>query len=223
MNPSTDQHLPTYESRVRIGFSGKDAWRDAPAAFDGHTLRIEGHPVMEDWEDGYMRELADIASANGGTVLEVGFGMGLAARYLQESGAAKHIVIEANREVYGRLLTFADAARVPVEPHLGFWEDIAPTLPAASVSGILFDTYPLAENEIHRNHFPFFAEAYRLLAPGGILTYYSDEATEFSEAHRDALWTAGFRSIGKRICPVLPPEGCEYWTERTLLAPIVTK
>lgn len=215
--------VATIESRRAIGFRTRDSWRDAPAVFDEHTLQIEGHPVMQDWEDSYMRELADIATGNGGTVLEVGFGMGLSARHIQSADIKEHIVIEANKDVYGRLVDFANKASIQTRPLLGFWEEITPTLPAGSISGILFDTYPLTEAEIHRNHFPFFKEAYRLLKAGGVLTYYSDETAEFSEDHRTALWEAGFRSIGKRLCEVVPPAECAYWTSPTLLAPIITK
>jgi guanidinoacetate N-methyltransferase len=212
----------THALRIGIGFDERDAWRDAPARFDEHTLTIQGHPVMEDWEDGYMRMLADIAATPGGVVLEVGFGMGISARYIQKKNVARHLLIEANADVYERLEAFAEAYPT-VEPLAGFWEDVTPSLPDGCLDGILFDTYPLSEREIHRNHFPFFPEAHRLLKPGGVLTYYSDEIDTYSEAHLRALNDAGFTHIRKKLCAVTPPEGCGYWRSRTLLAPIVRK
>lgn len=213
----------TYQTRVAIGFSDRNAWRDAPAQFDGHTLTIQGHPVMEDWEDGYMRELACITASGGGTVLEVGYGMGISARYIQQYPITRHIIIEANTEVFDELESFAAQAKHAVTPFLGFWEDVVPALASGSLTGILFDTYPLREDEIHTNHFPFFKEAHRLLAPGGTLTYYSDEIDSYSPTHRQALMDAGFTDISQVVCPVSPPTDCAYWKYPTILAPIVRK
>jgi guanidinoacetate N-methyltransferase len=42
---------------------------------DGLTLSIMNHSAMEAWEDDYMEALAEIATSNGGRVLEIGFGM----------------------------------------------------------------------------------------------------------------------------------------------------
>lgn len=213
----------TRASRVQIGFPSPDAWRDAPAYYDGHTLTIEGHPVMEDWETDYMRELAEIATHSGGTVLEIGFGMGISAGYIQAHDIREHLIIEANRQVHNHATAFARSARVRTRALLGMWESITPLLPDGSVTGILFDTYPLSEEEIHRNHFAFFPEAHRLLIPGGTLTYYSDETEDFSATHLDALLRAGFRNIDKRICAVTPPTNCLYWSSPTIVAPIITR
>ncbi len=118
---------------------------------------------------------------------------------------------------------FAATARIPILPLFGFWEDVAPRLESGSFSGILFDTYPLAPSEAHRNHFPFFDEAHRLLKPGGVLTYYSDEIAAFSETHLSCLKNAGFARIGGKAVRVNPPPDCKYWKSGTILAPIVVK
>lgn len=213
----------TVESRKSIGFKNRSAWKEARATFDEHTLKIQGHPVMEDWEDGYMKTLAHIASYRGGVILEVGFGMGISASYIQKHPIDKHIIVEANRDVYKELLLFAKNSRHPVYPLFGFWEEVTSMLSDGSITGILFDTYPLAENEIHKNHFPFFKEAHRLLANGGTLTYYSDEIEDFSDTHLKFLEEAGFKKIDKVICSVTPPTNCEYWTSKTILAPKIEK
>ncbi len=64
---------------TEVGFYEPDSWKAAPATVDEHSLKILGHPVMEDWERPYMQELARIATLNGGRVLEIGFGMGISA------------------------------------------------------------------------------------------------------------------------------------------------
>lgn len=213
----------TYRSRVDIGFKGKESWKNAPAEFSSHSLNIEGHPVMEDWEESYMLTLAELAAHQGGTVLEVGFGMGISARFIQDYPIDTHIIIEANAAVYKTLESFAATAIRPTRSLFGFWEDLTRTIPDGSITGILFDTYPLREEELHRNHYFFFKEAYRLLAPEGILTYYSDESACFSRSHVRALKDAGFSDIESIVCPVTPPVDCQYWQHDTLLAPVIRK
>ncbi|HLD04373.1 MAG TPA: hypothetical protein VJG90_01515, partial [Candidatus Nanoarchaeia archaeon] len=92
-----------------------------------------------------------------------------------------------------------------------------------TIDGILFDTYPLSEKEIHKNHFFFFKEAHRLLKKGGILTYYSDEARRFSKEHIQKLKEVGFRKIQWETCKVKPPKGSMYWRKRTILVPVIIK
>jgi guanidinoacetate N-methyltransferase len=200
-----------------------ETWRSAPARFSDERLEIQGHAVMEQWEEPYMAALAAIACSRAGRVLEVGFGLGIAASHIQAYEIAEHIVIEANQNVYERLQAFARHTRVPMRVLFGFWQEVARTLPDESVSGILFDTYPLIPEESHRNHFPFLPEAHRLLVEGGVLTYYSDETHDFSAEHREALQSAGFRTIEKRVCVVNPPAECTYWKHNTIVAPIIIK
>lgn len=218
----------TFNTRIKIGFPKKrENWIKVPAFFTKHTLRIAGHPVMEDWETGYMKKLAKIASSRGGKVLEVGYGMGISANAIQSQGIKNHYVIECHPDVVAKSVKdFHDAiAKNTFHVLSGFWEDITPLLADETFDGILFDTYPLSEEEIHSNHFWFFKEAFRLLKPGGVLTYYSDEATNFSAKHLAKLKSARFKSenIGFEICKVNPPKDCEYWQAKTLLAPIIKK
>jgi guanidinoacetate N-methyltransferase len=220
--------MKTITSRLKIGFlKQRIDWTKAPAVYDEHTLRIAEHPVMEDWEQGYMEMLARIATSNSGRVLELGYGLGLSSRAIQAHDIENHFVIECHPDVIARGVVDMREAIEQNKFHIlsGFWEDVTPLLNEDSFDGILFDTYPLNEEEIHKNHFWFFREAYRLLKPGGILTYYSDESKEFSEMHLQKLLDAGFRAeeINFEICDVHPPADCEYWTEPTMIAPVIRK
>lgn len=224
MFANDDPRRATYATRSTIGFADEwRSWQDAPAQLSQGKLEIQGHPVMEDWETPYMEELAAIATQNGGRVLEVGFGLGISATYVQSHPIGEHVIIEANRDVFERLTAFARSARHTVTPWFGFWQDVVPQLDTVSFDGILFDTYPLQAAEVHTNHFPFFQHAYRLLKPGGVLTYYSDEVTELSPPHIATLQAAGFQEISYKVCPVTPPTTCLYWTSHTIIAPIIRK
>lgn len=220
--------IKTVLSRMKIGFpKDKSAWTRAKAVYSKHTLKIAGHPVMEDWENGYMKKLAEVATSKKGTILEVGFGLGLSAKAIQAKDIKTHYVIECHPEVIKKCENDFKKAIRNGRLHVleGFWQDVTPILKKNTFDGILFDTYPLKKAEIHSNHFWFFKEAHRILKPGGVLTYYSDEEIEISPKHLQKLLDAGFKkkNIKFEICKVDPPKDCEYWQAKTMVVPIVTK
>ena len=138
----------------------------------------------------------------------------------------KHIIVEANKDVFVRLEAFAAKAEHPVTPLFGLWEEIMPTLAEESIDGILFDTYITSFEDADQftyAHFPFLEHAYRVLRKGGIFTYFSSEIDEYSPIHLKALQDTGFSSIEKKICPMSPPADCLYWKSDTIVAPIIKK
>eukprot|EP00756_Hemistasia_phaeocysticola_P009431 Hpha_TRINITY_DN14881_c0_g2::TRINITY_DN14881_c0_g2_i2::g.169511::m.169511 len=72
------------------GYSGLKAgddiktWGKKHAEITDEHVYIDGHPVMEAWEQPYMARLAKEATLKGGKVLEVGFGMALSASAVQK-------------------------------------------------------------------------------------------------------------------------------------------
>ena len=218
----------TINTRKKIGFPSKrEDWSKSTAIYDEHTLRIAGHPVMEDWEMSYMEKLADISTFKGGNILELGYGLGLSAKAIQNHNIDSHYIVECHPDVVARCAKDFHYAIGINRLHVlsGFWQDITPLIKENTFDGILFDTYPMSEEEIHSNHFWFFQEAYRLLRMGGIFTYYSDEANKFSDKHLEKLMAAGFKkkNIKFEICEVNPPKDCKYWQEKTIIAPIISK
>lgn len=202
-------------------------WGLAPAVYDEHTLKILGNEVMEDWETGYMHALASIATRNGGVILELGYGMGISAKAIQAADIETHFVVEMHPQVAAKGILDNTEAVASGKLHMlsGRWQDVTPRLASESFDGILFDTYPIKQEEMIGPHMYFFEEAHRLLKPGGVLTYYSDEATGYKPQHLERLTNAGFRQedIDFQICDVTPPENCEYWQDPTIIAPIVKK
>ncbi|WP_261559334.1 class I SAM-dependent methyltransferase [Frankia tisae] len=188
----------------------------APAVVDG-TLLVSGQEVMQTWEAPLMRALAQAVTARGSTVLEIGFGLGLSAGFVQEIGPARHVIVEANprtAEVAGQWAR-ADSRR-GVEIVTGRWQDVLPGL--GRFDGVLFDTYPMDETEVDEyvmrdatfaEH--FFAPAAAALADGGAFTYYSNEIDSVARRHQRAL-LRHFRTFGVQIVDGLrPPEDCSYW------------
>lgn len=208
--------------------ASKQRWGSAPANYGVNSLRIAGYDVMEEWERPCMERMAEIAASCGGTVLEVGYGMGIAATALQAHQIDAHVVIECHPDVVTRCVTTHRAAIAAGSMRLitGYWQDVTPMLAASSIDGIFFDTFPLAGHEGGNNHtFPFFAEAYRLLKPGGVLTYFTSQPTTLSPLDLEQLEQAGFErsDIDVELCEVNPPASCTYWRASTIAVPTVRK
>ena len=206
---------------------GARRWGDSPANYSSSRLEIDGCAVMERWETPYMEHLAAIAAGTGGPVLEIGYGMGVSCGLIRNHDPALHVVVECHPEIAARLLadhrSAVSSGRLQVA--VGTWQSHTNRWRDACFGGILFDPYPLTEHEMRGPHFDFFAEAHRLLQPGGVLTYYSDEARSLEGAHQNALEAAGFlrENISWRAVAVEPPTDCEYWSSPTIVAPIVTR
>jgi guanidinoacetate N-methyltransferase len=211
-----------------VGFHPRQDWKTAPAVFDGHSLRIMDHPVMEDWEDPYMAKLAEIATRAARprlATLEIGFGLGLSAGHIcRNQRVERHTIIEANHDVAERARAFAGGFEGRVTVLEGLWEEVIDQIPDGSCDGILFDAYPLDESEV-QNQVHFAGTAYRKLRAGGYFTYFSDEATGFRPEHLKALVAAGFseQDISHEIVAVTPPPDCQYWKSDTIMAPIVVR
>jgi predicted O-methyltransferase YrrM len=150
-------------------------WRSAEVAVHAGLLTAFGEIVMAEDETEYMHALAKqvVKGQNGsGSILEIGFGMGISASFIQAQGCAKHTIIEANE----RILEMGHAwmaDREGVVMHRGFWEHVLPTLDDASFDGVFFDPFP------SQITIPFLRQARRVLRPGGRLAYYSDEWWKF--------------------------------------------
>lgn len=201
-------------------------WIKAKPFFANRELLIKSYPVMQRWEDNYMKSLAAIATSGGGNVLEVGFGLGISAKYIERSKKVKlHTVIECHPSViaFAKKLFREELKSGHMKLIKGFWEDVTPNMPNKSFDGILFDTSPLECGVDFFHFFPFFREAFRLLKDDGVFTYFSDEATEISELHLVELRRAGFKNIRFKICKVHPPKTCKYWKHRTIISPIIKK
>ncbi|NEQ65257.1 MAG: class I SAM-dependent methyltransferase [Symploca sp. SIO2D2] len=217
--------------------NNKTVWDVASANYaeDDTELTILGEPVMERWEEPYMKALATIAASNGGRVLEIGFGMGISASFIQSFPIEEHVIIEANQGVFQRLLEFQKAATHQVRPLFGFWDDVVPTLADSSFDGILYDTFPLSEEDLHIHQFKFIEQAYRLLKPNGVLTYcnlmswgnlkqqYPDDINLFTETQIPHLKAAGFSNFQTDIVEVNPPQTCQYYSTKTIVAPTIRK
>lgn len=210
----------------RYSKESHESWKKTAPLYTEKALLIKSYQVMQRWEDNYMKSLAAIVTSKGGDVLEVGFGMGISAGYIQKSKKIDlHTVIECHPAIieFARKMFNKELKSGRMKLLEGFWEDITPNLADKLYDGILFDSCPLDSGVEFFQFFPFFEEAYRLLKDEGIFTYFSDESKEISSEHRKELKIAGFKNIDFKICKVHPPKSCEYWKHNTIISPIILK
>ena len=173
-------------------------------------LDIGKFQVMQDWEFPLMRAMAAKVTQDGGQILEVGFGMGISATQIIESGCDSYTVIEAHPDIAASAREWATHQPVPVFVHEGYAQDVARVL-ENRFDGILFDAYPNSQKEWQTFHVNFFRVANKLLKPGGIFTYFAGQSMQFSHVHLEALFDV-FDSVRLyRVNGLNPPEDCDYW------------
>lgn len=194
-------------------------WCKMPVTLNESELLIGGWQVMQSWEEPLMQVMAREVTAQGGDILEIGFGMGISARKIMQYGCNSYTVIEAHPVIVEKAEEWGSMQRIPVTVIEGLWQDVVPTL-TNQFDGIFFDTYPLSEQERHRNHFPFIPIAPRLLRKNGVLVYYSDETTEFRAEHLQLLLTYFDEVKLIKVAGLCPNAYCEYWKESNMIVPV---
>ncbi|HET7460745.1 MAG TPA: class I SAM-dependent methyltransferase [Longimicrobium sp.] len=194
-----------------------ERWESSKADLSESQLVIDNQQVMQDWERPYMEAMAKVVAGTHGDVLEIGFGMGISASFIQELGVRSHTIVECNEDVQGSFEQWR--AKYPgsdIRLLRGRWQDALED--AGEFDGIFFDSYPLSEREFQEyvvesvtfaEH--FFATAAKHLRPGGVFTYYSNEIDSVSRRHQRALFRH-FREVSFTVCePLYPPKDCNYW------------
>lgn len=196
-----------------------EQWKESEASYDDAELVIQGQQVMQAWEYPLMKALADACGESHGDILEVGFGMAISATYLQEVGVNSYTIIECNDQVISRFERWKqNYAGKNIQLVKGMWQDVVDQL--GTYDGILFDTYPLSQEEYINNEVEglpythcgeFFPVAARLLKKGGVFTYFSCEIDTLSRGHQRLL-LEHFDSFEVSVVRGLePPKGCQYW------------
>lgn len=76
-----------------------------------------------DWEDQILSASAAYITQNGGDILEIGFGMGISANYIQSHSIDTHTIIENHPDMITKALSWA-ANKSNVTIVTGSWYDI---------------------------------------------------------------------------------------------------
>ena len=105
--------------------------------FDNKIVDETGLEVMMDWETSIMEKSAEYVCHNKGDVLEIGFGMGICADYIQAQGVNTHTIVEIHPQIIDNLKVWAeDKSNVTIVE--GDWNSVSGL---STYDGIFLDTF----------------------------------------------------------------------------------
>jgi len=106
--------------------------------FDNKIVDTETNiEVMMDWEAPIMEKSAEFICHNKGDILEIGFGMGICADYIQAQGVNSHTIIEIHPQIIEKLKVWADG-KSNVTIVEGDWNSVDSL---STYDGIFIDTF----------------------------------------------------------------------------------
>ena len=122
--------------------------------------------VMMDWEAPIMSASAAYICQNGGDILEIGFGMGISAGYIQSHSINSHTIIENHPDVIPKAQAWA-SGKSNVTIVTGSWYDVKNDL--LTYDGLFYDTWG------DDNMDQFSSSLSSLMKAGGIATWWNNE------------------------------------------------
>ena len=107
--------------------------------FNDDSIKLpDGRIVMHSWETPIMKKMSEWVCSNGGDILEVGYGMGIASNFIQQQKINSHTICEINDDVLSNLKEWSsDKPNVKILE--GDWFDNIDKM--KTYDGILFDTF----------------------------------------------------------------------------------
>lgn len=99
--------------------------KDRPLTFNSNNICLaddDTRYVMMEWERPLMKRHAEIVCRNGGNILEIGFGMGISADYIQSFDIRSHTIVEVNPQILVNLYKWGEG-KENVNIIEGDWSD----------------------------------------------------------------------------------------------------
>ena len=124
--------------------------------------------VMMSWEDPIMKRSAEFICESKGDILEIGFGMGICADYIQAQNVKSHTIIEMHPQVIERLKTWASDKDNVILIESDWYK----VKNISGYDGIFFDTFG-------DKHWPEFKQfALKVANKGAKITYWNNSEDE---------------------------------------------
>ena len=198
-------------------------------ALDDRTQKVlSDEEIMEEWQIPLMRAMAEVVTETHGDILEIGFGYGVSATFIQEQSVSSHTLIECNDSVVEKFYEWKEFFKESkIKLVHGLWQDTINDLDL--FDGIFFHTYPLNEEEymkyVHgRATFAehFFETAAKHLRPGGVFTYFSNEIDSLGRGHQRALFKH-FSSVSLKLIDLELPDDINdtWWADSMVIVKAV--
>ena len=196
--------------------------------FDISQSNLDDQRIMEDWQTPVMKAMARHVTEEHGHVLEVGFGRGVSAGFIQELGVRAHTVIESNDHSVRNFFEPWRGRHADRDIRLihARWQEAVDRL--ETYDGIFFHAFPLNEREFidqvvnsitFAEH--FFPTAAGHLRKGGVFTYLTTEIDSFSRRHQRLVFQY-FSNLSLSVIPVAPPEDTAdtWWADSMVVAKV---
>ncbi|MEP3481324.1 MAG: amino acid adenylation domain-containing protein [Fuerstiella sp.] len=191
---------------------------------DLSLAQLSAEEIMEDWQSPLMQSMAEFTCQAGDHVLEIGFGRGIAASYIQACQPDSHTIIEMNPYSVSDFFEPWKTQHKHKTIHLieGRWQDILHQLD--QYDAIFFHAFPMNESEFvefiaesatFAEH--FFETAAKLLKPGGAFTYMTTEIDSLSRRHQRALFQ-NFHEVQMKVQRLnVPQDTKDAWWAQTMV------
>jgi protein arginine N-methyltransferase 2 len=118
------------------------AYKDETLTFEDNKIYYskegETFEVMMSWESPIMEASANYICSNGGNILEIGFGMGISANYIQANSINSHTIVECHPQILEKSRVWA-ADKPNVTIIEGEWFNIKDSL--STYDGVFYDTF----------------------------------------------------------------------------------
>jgi len=123
-----------------------DEWLRCRVEDNPRGLYFNGHPIVERWERPIQEQLAYLTCGQPGrVVLEIGFGLGMAAIAVRKLQPRAHYIVEAHPEIAKRAIeTFTGLESPPIIIR-GCWEETVACFRPQQFGSIIFDAYPFVD------------------------------------------------------------------------------
>ena len=133
-------------------------------------LTEDDNVIMMDWEHPLMKKHAEVVCRNGGDILEIGFGMGISADYIQQQKPKSHTIVEIHPEIIKRAKEWAkDKQNVIIIE--GDWYGVVNDL--KTYDGIFYDAeYDKKKGQVYK------CVKEKLLRKGGVFTFFNPQGDE---------------------------------------------
>ena len=133
--------------------------------------------VMMSWEAPIMEKSAEFICHNKGDVLEIGFGMGICADYIQAQGVNSHTIVEIHPQIIDKLKVWANG-KSNVTIVEGDWSSASGL---STYDGIFLDTF----GDDSLSEFKEFALS--KVKSGGKITYWNNNEAEYNPYSFDSV------------------------------------
>ena len=138
--------------------------------FDSKIVETEfGKEVMMSWEAPIMEKCAEYICQSKGDILEIGFGMGICADYIQAQGVNSHTIVEIHPQIIERMKVWANG-KSNVTLVEGDWYSVE----LGTYDGIFLDTYK--DDNLDK----FKAFVVSKAKSGAEITYWNNEEKEYN-------------------------------------------